>query len=92
MDIGSRNSYPAGKLSNFTAFAFEIDGIKCASMEGFLQSLKFENKNSQEQLVNLLALVQKRKDEAEINTGCQNKHYGGEEYHIKEILKSINTL
>lgn len=47
MDIGSNNSYPAGKLSNFTAFEFTIDGVKCASMEGFLQSLKFENTNSQ---------------------------------------------
>lgn len=60
MDVGSRNSYPAGKLSNFTAFAFEIDGIKCASMEGFLQSLKFENKNSQEATCKLTGFSAKK--------------------------------
>jgi predicted NAD-dependent protein-ADP-ribosyltransferase YbiA (DUF1768 family) len=47
MDIGSKNSYPAGALSNFTANKFTIDGVECASMEGFLQALKFENQNSQ---------------------------------------------
>lgn len=43
MDIGSGSSYPSCALSNFAPHAFEIDGIKCASMEGFLQSLKFSS-------------------------------------------------
>jgi len=47
MDVGSKNSYPAGKLSNFTAFEFKFDGIQCASMEGLLQSFKYENVESQ---------------------------------------------
>lgn len=47
MDIGSNNGYPAGKLSNFTAFEFIFDGVKCASVEGLLQSFKFENENAQ---------------------------------------------
>ena len=29
------------KLSNFYPHAFTFDGVKCASMEGFLQSLKY---------------------------------------------------
>ena len=47
MDIGSQNGYPSGALSNFAPHPFEIDGIKCNSMEGFLQSLKFSNPEMQ---------------------------------------------
>jgi hypothetical protein len=36
MDIGSRGEYPAGALSNFSAHGFVVDGVRCASMEGFL--------------------------------------------------------
>lgn len=43
MDIGSGSGYPAGNLSNFRPYQFEIDGVTCNSMEGFLQSLKFSN-------------------------------------------------
>lgn len=43
MDIGSGNNYPASALSNFAPHPFEIDGVHCNSMEGFLQSLKFQN-------------------------------------------------
>ena len=47
MDIGSGTGYPSANLSNFHPHAFTIDGITCASMEGFLQSLKFENPDMQ---------------------------------------------
>lgn len=40
MDIYSKNPYPSGTLSNFKRCDFEIDGIKCGSIEGVLQSLK----------------------------------------------------
>ena len=43
MDIGSGNGYPSSALSNFAPHEFELDGVKCASMEGFLQSLKFKS-------------------------------------------------
>jgi predicted NAD-dependent protein-ADP-ribosyltransferase YbiA (DUF1768 family) len=43
MDIGSGNGYPGASLSNFAPHPFTIDGVECASMEGFLQSLKFES-------------------------------------------------
>lgn len=43
MDIGSGNTYPSNALSNFAPHSFVIDGVKCASMEGFLQSLKTNN-------------------------------------------------
>ena len=61
MDIGSRNSYPAGKLSNFTAFEFEFDGVKCASMEGLLQGFKFENIQSQKATCSLTGFSAKKK-------------------------------
>ena len=61
MDIGSKSSYPAGKLSNFTAFEFEFDGVKCASMEGLLQSFKFENINSQVATCALIGFQAKKK-------------------------------
>ncbi|MBQ8404187.1 MAG: hypothetical protein IJX55_07170 [Clostridia bacterium] len=48
IDIHSKgNGAPEGfeeiskKLSNFYPHAFTFDGVECASMEGFLQSLKY---------------------------------------------------
>ena len=43
LDIHSKGDYPSDALSNFYPHAFELDGIACASMEGFLQSLKFSD-------------------------------------------------
>lgn len=43
MDIGSRNSGAAGKLSNFTPRPFTFRGVECNSMEGLLQALKFKD-------------------------------------------------
>jgi len=47
MDIKSRLPYPANELSNFYPHEFNFRGVKCASMEGLLQSLKFENTKEQ---------------------------------------------
>jgi len=41
VDISSSADPPAGLLSNFAAHTFVFDGEQAASMEGFLQSLKF---------------------------------------------------
>jgi predicted NAD-dependent protein-ADP-ribosyltransferase YbiA (DUF1768 family) len=43
MDIKSGCGWPASQLSNFAYATFEIDGIKCSSMEGFIQALKRKN-------------------------------------------------
>lgn len=48
MDIGAGNGYPQSALSNFAPHPFVIDGVKCNSMEGFLQSLKFESQDMQQ--------------------------------------------
>jgi len=54
MDIGSKTGYPSSSLSNFSPHPFELDGVKCASMEGFLQSLKFKNPEIQEHVCSLV--------------------------------------
>jgi predicted NAD-dependent protein-ADP-ribosyltransferase YbiA (DUF1768 family) len=61
MDIGSGNTYPANALSNFAPHPFEIDGVPCNSMEGFLQSLKFESKEMQEYVCTLVGYAAKKK-------------------------------
>lgn len=61
MDIGSGSGYPAGALSNFSPHPFEIDGVKCNSMEGFLQALKFESVEMQEHVCTLVGKAAKFK-------------------------------
>lgn len=48
MDIRSGQAYPAGALSNFAVHPFVFDGVTCASMEGLLQSFKFDKVPVQE--------------------------------------------
>ena len=53
IDIISSGDYPSKVLSNFYPNEFTIDGIRCASMEGFLQSLKTKNKKKQKYICTL---------------------------------------
>lgn len=61
MDIGSGNSYPSNALSNFSPHPFTFDGVQCASMEGFLQSLKFSNPDMQAYVCTLVGKAAKFK-------------------------------
>jgi len=61
MDIRSGCGYPASALSNFAPHPFEIDGVKCNSMEGFLQGLKFKDINMQEYVCTLVGKTAKYK-------------------------------
>ena len=61
MDIGSGSGYPSSSLSNFAPHPFEIDEVKCNSMEGFLQSLKFESVDMQEYVCTLVGKAAKFK-------------------------------
>lgn len=54
MDIGSGKGYPHSKLSNFAPNPFKIDGVRCASMEGFLQSLKFDKEHIEEEVCKMV--------------------------------------
>ena len=53
IDIYSKGEYPSCALSNFAEYEFYVDGVKCASMEGFLQSLKFRSVKKQNKVCRL---------------------------------------
>lgn len=59
MEIRSKLDFPAGALTNFAPHAFEIDGVKCASMEGFLQSLLTSDVKLQEEICQLVGIEAK---------------------------------
>ena len=61
MDIGSGTGYPSTALSNFAPHPFVIDGVECASMEGFLQSLKFSSPDMQKVVCQLVGKAAKFK-------------------------------
>lgn len=50
IDIGRNNEYPADVLSNMCSNAFLFDGFTCGSMEGFLQSLKESDEQTQRRI------------------------------------------
>ena len=59
MDIKSGCGYPASALSNFAPHPFIFDGIEVASMEGFLQSLKFDKEHIQVEVCKLVGKAAK---------------------------------
>ena len=61
VDIESSGAYPANVLSNLCGNKFEIDGFQCGSMEGFLQALKFSDKQTQHQVCQMKGIRAKRK-------------------------------
>ncbi|MBR2630112.1 MAG: hypothetical protein Q4F47_05170 [Bacteroidaceae bacterium] len=50
LDIHSNGLYPSNVLSNLCSNGFRFDGVVCGSMEGFLQSLKQQEKSKQLQI------------------------------------------
>lgn len=79
MDIGSSNGYPNSALSNFAPHPFELDGVKCNSMEGFLQSLKFSNPEMQEHVCSLVGIAAKRKGRGKKWFRTQTLYWKGKE-------------
>ncbi|MBD5132801.1 MAG: hypothetical protein HDT28_09510 [Clostridiales bacterium] len=59
MDIISSGEYPCNVLSNFYENRFTLDEVECASMEGFLQSLKFRLKRKQRKICALVGRAAK---------------------------------
>ena len=53
IDIWSKNPYPSNVLSNLHDNSFEFDGVKCGSMEGFLQSLKYKDAVKQKEVCSM---------------------------------------
>jgi Bacteriophage protein GP30.3 len=64
MDIRSGAGYPASALSNFAIHHFVFDGVPVVSMEGFLQSLKFDKPHIQVEVCKLAGLEAKRRGRA----------------------------
>ncbi|AVH84991.1 hypothetical protein RsoM2USA_62 [Ralstonia phage RsoM2USA] len=63
MDIHSRAPFPSGALSNFYPHSFIFDDVQCASMEGLLQSTKFQDVVKQREICQLSGLEAKRAGE-----------------------------
>lgn len=61
MDIGSGSGWPSCALSNFAPHPFVIYDVVCASMEGFLQSLKFKEPEMQVEVCKLVGKAAKFK-------------------------------
>ena len=60
IDIYSIGEYPANSLSNFAVHPFTLDGVAIASMEGFLQALKYRCPKKQTQICSLSGKEAKR--------------------------------
>lgn len=80
MDIGSGTGYPAAALSNFTPHPFTLDGVEIASMEGFLQSLKFSGIEMQTFVCTLVGKKAKFKGKKKKWWRTQTLHWQGIEY------------
>jgi len=72
MDIRSGAGYPAGALSNFAAHRFVLDGVPCASIEGVLQSLKFDKPAVQASVCQLIGFAAKRRGQP--RNGAWRRH------------------
>ena len=90
MDVGSRNKYPAGALSNFTPNRFMFRGVECNSMEGLLQSLKFKNPDMQKYVCTLTGMAAKRKGSRKNWQRDQVLWWNGE--HIERDSKEYQEL
>lgn len=80
MDIGSGTGWPSAALSNFTPHPFVIDGVECASMEGFLQSLKFKEPAMQAEVCKLVGKAAKFKGKKKKWWKTQTLYWNGVEY------------
>jgi hypothetical protein len=77
MDIASKSAYPASALSNFAPHWFIFDGIECASMEGLLQSFKFDKTHMQVEVCKLTGLAAKKRGAQRDWRRQQRLYWGG---------------
>lgn len=70
------------KLSNFEEYHFVMNGVKCSSMEGFLQSLKFKDEEEQKEVCLLVGKQAKFKG--------QNKKWYADNHTLYWKGKSID--
>lgn len=65
VDIHPNGMLPENELSNYYPHRFVFDGVECASMEGFLQSLKYKEPAKQIEICGLIG-------RAANDRGCEN--------------------
>lgn len=98
MDIGSGTGYPSANLSNFSPHVFTVDGIECNSMEGFLQSLKFQDPEMQKHVCTLVGKKAKFKGKKKKWFKTQTLYWQGDEIprdsekYQKLLDKAFNAL
>ena len=80
MDIGSGTGWPSAALSNFAPHPFVIDGVECASMEGFLQSLKYKEPDMQIEVCKLVGKAAKFKGKKKKWWRTQTLYWQGQEF------------
>lgn len=90
MDIKSGNPYPAGALSNFARHSFVLDEVDCASLEGWIQSLKFKNPDMQAEICTMAGSAAKRAGANKNWTRDQTLYWRG--VAIKRDSKEYQTL
>jgi hypothetical protein len=92
MDIGSGKAFPCNALSNFAPHPFILDGVECASMEGFLQSLKFKNPDMQRHVCTRVGKAAKFKGKDKKWWREQKLFWLGQEFdrHGEEYQRLLN--
>lgn len=80
MDIRSGCGYPASALSNFAAHPFVFDGIQVNSMEGLLQSFKFDKPHIQKEVCLLVGFAAKARGRFKDWRTKQILYWQNEEY------------
>ncbi|MCR5837195.1 MAG: hypothetical protein K6G88_11865 [Lachnospiraceae bacterium] len=83
INIYSKADYPGNELSNFARHPFELDGVKIASMEGFLQALKYRNEENQKLVCSLSGEEAKRAGKYKFMWKMtQFLHWQGRDYEL----------
>lgn len=90
MDIGSGRGYPESALSNFAPHPFTLDEVPIASMEGFLQSLKFPQPEMQKYVCTLVGRAAKAKGRGKDWQRTGKLHWQGKE--IDRYAKEYQDL
>lgn len=89
IDVWSKSPYPANVLSNLYPNAFEIDGVKCASMEGFLQALKYKDEETQKEI---WALSGKEAKERSVSDWQETQTVYWQGQRINRLSQDFQTL
>lgn len=96
MDIGAGRGYPSSSLSNFHPRHFVFDGVECSSIEGLLQSFKFDKPHIQTEVCKLVGLTAKRRGQKRNKAWkrIQKLWWNGKEYdrHGEEYQQLLDRL